>query len=169
MKPLLEQDENIDCQVRISLEFIYLLTHSLQELLNTVNITLEGAKNALQRIENSRKNKKGFFSLQFFRGSKDIEELKSYQVILSIHMQVIAPRTDLQLIQEKLKSLTPILSLAISTHVKKQQNKEENNNNNNNVNMNNNENSLASKVLKFEDAKKFWTEHFGEVIKFMII
>jgi pSer/pThr/pTyr-binding forkhead associated (FHA) protein len=126
MKPLLEQDENIDCQ----------------ELLNTVNITLEGAKNALQRIENSRKNKKGFFSLQFFRGSKDIEELKSYQ--------------------EKLKSLTPILSLAISTHVKKQQNKEENNNNNNNVNMNNNENSLASKVLKFEDAKKFWTEHFGE-------
>lgn len=55
--------------------------------------------------------------------------------------------------------------MAISTHVKKQQNKEENNNNNNNnVNMNNNENSLASKVLKFEDAKKFWTEHFGEVI-----
>ena len=46
-----------------------------------MNIPLEGAKNTLQRIENSRKNKKGFFSLQFFRGSKDIEELKGYQVI----------------------------------------------------------------------------------------
>jgi len=59
--------------------------------------------------------------------------------------------------------LTPILSLAISTHVKKQNKDEASSGGNNNSNNNSNENSLATKVLKHEDAKKFWTEHFGEV------
>src|SRR3989442_1183806 len=95
------------------------------------------AKNAMERVIQNGSRRRFLF---FFRSSVDLNELKSYQ--------------------DKLKTLCPILSLAITTNT--QQIQEERQQKENASNQAGGQGGFnASRLLKSDEANEFWNLHFG--------
>jgi len=111
-------------------------THNkdLFEVFTALRQVLEDAEKTLKQLDEEKKSR-FYFLLHPFRPQSHIEEIKCYL--------------------EKLKTLTPILTLAINSQQHHSKGHHEPPNNNNSS-------FSASKMLKNESSKDFWVHHFGD-------
>ncbi|ELR21671.1 uncharacterized protein ACA1_230580 [Acanthamoeba castellanii str. Neff] len=101
----------------------------LKDVLRALQLSMVNAKTALEKVATATTISQRVMS--WFRSSTDLSELKSHQ--------------------EKLKTLCPILSLAITTS---QQNK-------NKGGAGADQEFNAMRLVKNEETKRFWAHHFG--------